>query len=420
MRILMLAPQPFFRPRGTPFSVLHRIRALLKLGHQVDLVTYPFGNDVALEGLRIFRSARPMGVRDVVIGPSLAKLALDVPLFRLATRLGRENSYDLLHTHEEAGLFGAVYARRLGLPHLYDMHSSLPQQFENFGRFNWPGIPAAFRRIETYTLNHSEAVIAICPELADHVQAAGYRGPLEMIENCLDVDPPADLDQRTAAVRARLGLEGRRVIVYTGTLEAYQGVELLLEAFRILRLSVPDTCLVIVGGALPRSERLRGAAEALGVGSSVHFVPAVPAEEVFAYLQLATTLVTCRLRGTNTPLKLYQYLRAGRPIVATAIRSHTQVLDEEVAELVAVDAAAIAQGLARVLHDPARARTLARNARLRAESEYSEQAYMTKLSRILAKLPAAPRPPHDRPRELWPADGAPHSEPAPTGPRGKL
>jgi hypothetical protein len=59
MRILMIAPEPFFEPRGTPFSEYHRIRALLDLGHTVDLVTYPFGKDVTLPGLRIFRAARP-------------------------------------------------------------------------------------------------------------------------------------------------------------------------------------------------------------------------------------------------------------------------------------------------------------------------------------------------------------------------
>ena len=59
MHILMIAPEPFFEPRGTPFSEYHRIRALIDLGHTVDLVTYPFGRDVDLAGLRIFRAARP-------------------------------------------------------------------------------------------------------------------------------------------------------------------------------------------------------------------------------------------------------------------------------------------------------------------------------------------------------------------------
>ena len=72
MRILMIAPEPFFEPRGTPFSEYHRIRALLDLGHTVDLVTYPFGQSVHLPGLRVFRCVRPPFVRRVKVGPSLA------------------------------------------------------------------------------------------------------------------------------------------------------------------------------------------------------------------------------------------------------------------------------------------------------------------------------------------------------------
>ena len=59
MHILMIAPEPFFEPRGTPFTEFHRIRALTTLGHTVDLVTYPFGRDVTMPGLRVFRCLRP-------------------------------------------------------------------------------------------------------------------------------------------------------------------------------------------------------------------------------------------------------------------------------------------------------------------------------------------------------------------------
>ena len=82
----MLAPQPFFEPRGTPFSEFHRIRALGDLGHDVDLVTYPFGQDVSLPRLRIFRCLRPPFVRHVKIGPSLAKIPLDL---LLTVKIGR-------------------------------------------------------------------------------------------------------------------------------------------------------------------------------------------------------------------------------------------------------------------------------------------------------------------------------------------
>jgi hypothetical protein len=127
----MIAPEPFFTPRGTPFSEFHRIRALTDLGHQVDLVTYPFGDDVTMPGLRIFRSWRPPFVRDVKIGPSLAKVPLDALLAVTAFARAMVGRYDAVHSHEEGGLIGIVLAAVLRVPHLYDMHSSLPQQLTN-------------------------------------------------------------------------------------------------------------------------------------------------------------------------------------------------------------------------------------------------------------------------------------------------
>jgi hypothetical protein len=56
MKILMIAPEPFFQPRGTPFSEYHRLQALSKLGHEVDFITYPIGEDVDIEHVSIYRS----------------------------------------------------------------------------------------------------------------------------------------------------------------------------------------------------------------------------------------------------------------------------------------------------------------------------------------------------------------------------
>src|SRR5262249_1670201 len=128
----MIAPEPFFEPRGTPFSQFHRLRALTALGHEVDLVTYPFGQDVSMPGLRIFRSVRPPFLDRVRIGPSLAKLPLDAFLTLTAVRRVLSERYDAVHSLEEGGVIGALLAMSLRVPHLYDMHSSLPQQLTNF------------------------------------------------------------------------------------------------------------------------------------------------------------------------------------------------------------------------------------------------------------------------------------------------
>src|SRR5262245_26160057 len=128
----MIAPEPFFEPRGTPFSEFHRIRALTALGHEVDLVTYPFGHDIEIPGLRLFRSLRSPVIKRVKIGPSFAKLPLDAFLAVTACRRALVGRYDAVHSHEEGGLIGILLASLLRVPHLYDMHSSLPQQLTNF------------------------------------------------------------------------------------------------------------------------------------------------------------------------------------------------------------------------------------------------------------------------------------------------
>src|SRR5712691_10899191 len=156
MRILMIAPEPFLEPRGTPLSVYHRTKALLTLGYEVDLVTYPIGNQVRLPGLRIYRAPALPFIRKVKIGPSLAKLPLDLLLFLTAVwrlclgdgsvcrsdtcppdrvadiALLGGGRYRYLHTHEEAGLMGVLLAFLFGCKHLYDMHSDLSQQMYNF------------------------------------------------------------------------------------------------------------------------------------------------------------------------------------------------------------------------------------------------------------------------------------------------
>ena len=123
MRILMIAPEPFFQPRGTPFSELYRTRALTELGHEVDMVTYPMGEDVSMPGFRIFRALRIPGIHSVRIGPSFSKLALDALVFLTSLRRLLTSRYDVLDCHEEAGFMGALLSKLFSVPLLYDMHS---------------------------------------------------------------------------------------------------------------------------------------------------------------------------------------------------------------------------------------------------------------------------------------------------------
>jgi glycosyltransferase involved in cell wall biosynthesis len=393
VRILMIAPEPFFEPRGTPFSEFHRIRALTTLGHQVDLVTYPFGHDVSVPGLRVFRCLRPPFLRGVKIGPSLAKIPLDAALMLAAIRRALSGRYDAVHSHEEGGLIGVILASCLRVPHLYDMHSSLPQQLSNFAFSGSTMLRRVFLAIERVMIRRSRVVIVICPSLEETVRAIEPAAPTVLIENAPGSAEDEASPEQAAAVRETLGLDASTpIVLYTGTFEAYQGLDLLYAAMARIRNVRPDARLVLAGGRPEQVARARSQAKAAGIADVTIFTGERPAAEIPAYLLASDVLVSPRSRGTNTPLKIYQYLRSGKPIVATRLLTHTQVLSDRTAILTDVTPEAFAAGVLRGLDDRAESDAIGRRARELADTKYSYAAYLEKTRQACAALmsPALP------------------------------
>jgi glycosyltransferase involved in cell wall biosynthesis len=389
VKVLMVAPEPFFEPRGTPLSVYHRLKTLAELGHEIDLVTYPFGEPVELAGVRTFRAPGLPFLRRVKVGPSWAKIPLDLLLFvRALARLGCER-YDVIHTHEEATFLGALLRRLVRLPHLYDMHSSLPQQFENFAFTNSRAIIRVWTAMERWAVKASDLVVCICPSLEDVVRTIDPERPVLTIENPILFEGQVVPDSTVAELRHRLGLEGRRVVLYTGTFEAYQGVELLLRSAPSVMEAQRDVRFVLVGGEERQIAPMRELARDLGLGDAVVFTGQRPLGEMPAYVELADVLVSPRVAGTNTPLKIYSYLASGRPIVATRILAHTQVLTDEVAVLAEPTAEGLADGIRRLLASDGPGAALAKQARAFAETRFSHAAYREKVERAYARLATA-------------------------------
>ena len=373
----MLAPEPFFEPRGTPFSEYHRIKTLGELGHHVDLVTYPIGADVELPNLRIFRSVRPPFVSKVRIGPSPTKLVLDGLMLFTVLRRVISTRYDAIHSHEEMGLVGVWLARWLGIPHLYDMHSSLPQQLTNFKYSQSAVLRKLFSWAEGQMVHHSQVVITICQELQDTVTAMGVGERSLLIENVMggDVDEPPT--RTPAEVRAAWGIADQApLVLYTGTFEAYQGVELLIDAAAIMARRRPDARVLVVGGEPAQVDAARASAAARGAASVMVFAGQQPAKEIPGFVQAADLLVSPRVRGTNTPLKIYSYLRSGKPIVATNLLTHTQVLTPEIAKLVAPAAEPFAHAVLELIEQPEQRARLSAAARLVAQEKYSRESYV--------------------------------------------
>jgi glycosyltransferase involved in cell wall biosynthesis len=386
MRILMIAPEPFFEPRGTPFSEYHRIRALLELGHSVDLITYPFGRHVELPGLRIFRSVRPPFIRRVRIGPSYAKVPLDAALAVTAIRRGLSEKYDAVHSHEEGGLIGVLLAAVLGLPHLYDMHSSLPQQLVNFDFSRSRLLTGALAWLERTVIRRSRVVIVICPQLRDVVRAIDADVPAILIENAPGAGDSA-VGASGAAVRSSLSIPADvPLVLYTGTFEAYQGLDLLFAAMGVVLSRQPSARLVLAGGEPDQIEAAREAAKREGIDGATIFAGRRSAEEIPSFLEAADVLVSPRSTGTNTPLKIYQYLRSGKAIVATRLVTHTQVLDDDVAFLTEPTPEGFAAGITAAIENHDRARRVGASARILAETKYSYDAYLARTREACERL----------------------------------
>ena len=381
----MIAPQPFFEPRGTPFSVLGRLRALSELGHEGDLVTYHIGRDVPVPNVRIFRTPKIGFIKSVKIGPSVPKLFLDVLVFAKSFQMLWNSKYDLLHTHEEASFFGVLLAKLFRLPHIYVMHSSPPQQLKNFEVTGFGPFVKLFEWIERRVVGSSDAVITICPALQDHVEQMNSLVPHVMIENVgsdkyLNVVPQgrmAEIDRELSA------LGNRKVVLYTGTFEAYQGLDLLLDSAQIVAKHCRDVTFLMVGGTPEQVEQLQTRVDQLGLNGRFHFTGTRPPEEVPVFIKAAHALVSPRTSGTNTPLKIYSYLNSGKPIVATNLYTHTQVLNHDISMLVDPTARAFAHGIMNVLQNPTLASMLGKQAQEHFEQHYTCQVFLQKTDQVL-------------------------------------
>jgi len=384
MKILMLAPEPFFQPRGTPISVYFRLMALSDLGHAVTLVTYPIGEDVAFRGLVIRRSPNLLRVRKIKIGPSLIKAPLDILLSFTALRRIIKDRPDLIFSHEEAAWVGAFLGKLFRLPHLYDMHSSLPQQLENFRFSKSKALKRAFCGLEKFVLKNSKAVIVICRDLLDYVTGLGFGEKAVFLENFIDFndfEPHPASPAEIAAKRTEISPDGKKIILYAGNFEPYQGIPLLIDAFA--RVESPSV-LLIVGGTKAEHDEARSRAAALGASGRIVFVEKVPPKDVPLFIAAADVLVSPRVSGTNTPLKIYSFLKAGKPFVVTDLWTHTQVVDEKIAVLAKPNPEGLAAGLAFALKSD-EARERGRAAKRMADMEYVYPKYQEKMTAALTR-----------------------------------
>jgi len=361
--VLIVAPQPFYEDRGTPIATRQVATALATLGYDVDLLVYPVGAEQAIDGVRIVRSPNLFGVRSVPIGFSLRKLGLDLGMLGSFWNLVHSRRYAAVHAVEEMAFVAAALRGRVGAV-VYDMQSSLPDQLRTHAAFRPGLVQRLLRGLEGSLIRRVDAIVCSAG-LRDHVrsQHPGADVTELMYQSAMARPDPTC----TAQLRAEHGIAGSaRVVLYSGTFEPYQGLDYLIEAMPVVLAAHPEVVFVLVGATRDSNLVDDGRVRELVEDGRLRILPRQDRHTIPSFLAMADVLVSSRSYGDNVPLKIFDYMTAGKPIVATDIKAHRALLDRDCAVLVEVSGRSLADGIQRVLADAVLAETLAERALLRS------------------------------------------------------
>lgn len=381
-RVLLVAPQPFYADRGTPIAVRYVLQALHDLGMPADLLTVPLGKDVPVPGATVHRVANPTGARSMPVGFSSTKVGFDILIGLRMLGLLRGRRFQYVHAVEESVFLALLTRGWSGVPVIYDMASALPEHLAKRRLFRSRPMQRLISAAERWAL--SRVAVVICSAgLGDYVRDIA---PRTRVLEWRFPAVPARFDPQTLAARRRdLRIPpGARIVFYSGNFAEYQGIDLFFAAVPEVLARHPDAYLVCVGASDQQEidlgrRLLSGAPE-----ERIRLIPRQPRELIEEYVAMADVLVSPRKSLGNFPLKVFDYLAAGKPIVATDVPSHRCVLDDSLALMCEPSSRGLAQGISRILADPSLADSLAASASAFATRELSWPGFVDLIAQIYA------------------------------------
>jgi glycosyltransferase involved in cell wall biosynthesis len=370
MRVLYFADIRFPLERANGIQTMETCYALAERGHSVSLVVkrdthtpardpFAFYGLTPHEKLYIERANAPAGAGILARTGYLS--------FALGRALGKART-DVIMTRD-LGVADFLLRLPSGLraPLIYESHgfapdvsTALPDLVPNARRPSGAKLKR-LRSRELAVWRGADGYVAITRGIVDHMTAiGGARARTAIVPDGMRLVPkdPGPLPREP-------------VIGYAGHLYAWKGVDAILRALPLL----PAARAVIVGGhdQEPDLERVKALARELGVDTRVTFTGLVEPARVPALLAQAMVLILPNPASAisthfTSPLKLFEYMAAGRAIVASDLPAIREILrDGETALLVEpADPRAIASAVQRLIEDPAFAAALARAAHARA------------------------------------------------------
>ena len=393
MRIAYFADVRFPLERANGIQTMETCYAMARRGHDVDLIVRPDTHAPARDPLVYYGlppEARLRLERAPVSGPAAAR-RLGYLAFALGRAIGRTRA-DVLVTRD-LGVASALLEvpRRLRPPLVYESHGYAPDVAAALPELVATATRPSARKLrrlaarEARVWRRADGYVTITAALrADLEQRHGTRERIAVVPDGVRLGP------RASGAATRIS---HACVAYAGHLYAWKGVDVLLEA--VARL--PDARGLIVGGHAeePDLARVKALAGRLGIGDRVTFTGMVDPGRVADLLGQADVLALPNPASAistrfTSPLKLFEYMAAGRPIVASDLPSIREVLAHEVNALLVPsgDAAAMARAIERLLADPVLASRLARAA-LDGVPEYSWDRRAERLEALFHEVIAA-------------------------------
>ena len=390
LRVLMVAPTSFFSDYGGHIRILEETLALQALGHQISIVTYYKGRD--LPGLDIHRTWPLPWRADYEVGSSRHKLAFDLYLAGTVLSAGLKLRPHIVHGHmHEGALLGAVVARLLRVPLVFDYQGSLTAEMVDH---NFLNPHSRFYRLAHWLerkIDHLPQAILTSSHRARQQLAGQFgvpEGRIHPLPDCVDMirfDPTQFSPEAKLLLRRALGIpDGRPIVAYLGLLTNYQGVDHLLRAAARLKAQGENVHFLIMG--YPSVEHYQQMAYDLGVADHVTLPGRIAYDEAPYYLSLGDIAISAKMSSTEGSGKLLNYMALGQPTIVYDSPVHREYLAAWGVYVPPGDEVALAQAVADLLHDPARGAALGAALRQRAGEEYSWRNAAVKISALYERL----------------------------------
>ncbi len=295
--------------------------------------------------------------------PALNQWAVVRDLKRRLRTVVRNGLPDILHAHSPCltGMAALAVGREVGIPVIYEMRASWEDAAVTHGTTREGSLRyRVSRALETRVLRQANGVTTICDGLRREILARGIpAGKVAVIPNAVDIENfPFEPEREPEGVGPNgLDLRGRTVLGFIGSMYAYEGLEVLLEAMEAIVAQTPAVHLLIVGGG-PEKERLQKLAANRGLRDRITFTGRVPHDQVCLYYDLVDIFVyprhATRLTDMVTPLKPLEAMARGRLVVASNVGGHRELItDGETGWLFpAGDARALARVVGEVTKNP--------------------------------------------------------------------